>query len=144
MLGQPVQRLLFNKLAEIGMTHDDITSILEEAQAAGSEAAHREMLSRISQAKDKSKALDCCGGAILTLKVDGRSALGKVLGSYEHDQFKISKCDGGYSVHIPYNFEIIPPANGQDMYLWVTAERAAFEVIKRRMAVEGYVREYVD
>jgi hypothetical protein len=40
------------------MTHDEITDILEEARVAGQEAAKREMLHRISQAKDKRQPLD--------------------------------------------------------------------------------------
>jgi hypothetical protein len=125
------------------VTHDEITSILKEAQAAGHAAAKAEMLDRLAKATDKTKVLDGCGGAMTTLEVDGRTALGKLLSSYTHPEFGFRKYDR-FVVHIPFDFEIIPPANGQDMYLWVAAERAACEVIKRRMGVEAYVRTYVD
>jgi len=101
------------------------------------------MLERIERAVDKSKPLDTCGGAILHLDVDGRSKIGKLLSSYEHPDFAIRKRDG-LILHIKYQFEIVPPANPQDMYLRETANEVALEVIERRMGIQGHVRSYVD
>jgi hypothetical protein len=75
--------------------------------------------------------------------VDGRSSLGKSLSTYEHPSFSISKGEG-FNVHIPYDFELRPPANAQDMYLRATADTAALDVIRRRMGIDGYVRTYMD
>lgn len=126
------------------MTHDEITAALEEARAAGTDAATREMHERIRRAKGPKQMLDVCGGAILCLTVDGRSKAGKLLASYSHPEFRIEKGHQSFNVHIPYDFQVVPPANAQDMYLWVAANNAALEVIRRRTGLDGYVQTYVD
>jgi hypothetical protein len=104
----------------------------------------REMHERIRRAKGPTQMLDVCGGAILYLTVDGRSKAGKLLASYSHPEFRIDKGPEGFNVHIAYDFKVVPPANAQDMYLWVAAENAALEVIRNRTGLDGYVRTYVD
>ncbi|WP_152599867.1 hypothetical protein [Noviluteimonas dokdonensis] len=120
-------------------TLETLRSTLERAIKAGSDAAQAEVV-RLA----KIRFTDACGGSLLILDVDGRTAFGRILSAYQQPGVQIRKgYEGGFVLNLPYQFDLVPPVTGQDQAISVAADEAALRVIQQELGIKGYVRPYI-
>jgi hypothetical protein len=120
-------------------TREDFIRIIELAKEKGSEAAKQRYDYLLANKGPKTQLMDVCGGAFIVLKLDGRTKLAHFLLSLDEPQFRISKTTfGGLTL------DILGMAPYQEKTVCEAAERAALNVIKEALNIEGYVKGYID
>lgn len=130
-------------MAQPNLTKESIVETLEKATDIGALAANKKVNELAKKNVPAGKLLDACGGSILTLHVDGRSKVGKLLTQLGCEEIEINKAHGGgYSVILPYDIKIIPPVNGQEQSISYAADSAAAEFINSSLGIETYASSY--
>jgi hypothetical protein len=121
-------------------TREEFYRIIEKAKLAGQKAA-KERYEYLRNHSDSSKPLiDMCGGALLILKVDGRSKLGKFMNHLIKeplDNLSINTYSAGR-----YDLSIKDMAIYQERSVCEAAEKAALSVIEEAIGIEGYISGY--
>lgn len=124
---------------------DAVFSALQDALSAGSLAGNARIAQLAKQTPSPGKILEACGGSTLTLDVDGRTQLGRLLASFDGPNISVRKAHGaGFHVHFPYNFSYIPPVNGQEWSIRHDANLAAAAFIQERLGIRAYALPYMD
>ena len=120
---------------------DELAQIIEEARQEGAAAATMRYKEIYGDAKPGERFWSPCGGGMITLDIDGRSRLGRLLtrASNELPDFSFWRSyNGGYAVHIG-GMHLC-----QEREVDVAASKAALDVLIRELGVIGHVREYYD
>jgi hypothetical protein len=122
-----------------------LQEVIEEARTTGAAAASKECLVRLGEEEPPAdKYFLPCGGAWIILDVDGKSRLGRSLlkhsselkrASIEKD-FKNPKRGLLLTIHDMHS--------RQEMAIDEVAAKAALEIIKDRLDIDGFVDTYID
>ena len=125
------------------LSEESLVACLKRASEAGSTAANEKVKELSKKNVPKGKLLDACGGSTLTLYVDGRTKIGKLLSRLTMTGVRVNKAyGGGYSVRLPYKIKIIPPVTGQERSIYYAADSVAADVIKTSLGIEAYASGY--
>lgn len=121
-------------------TRKEFLQVIEKAKVAGRDAAVSRYNALAAKCKPSNKLLDHCGGALLILDVDGRSAFGRFIRGLIQDPIpnvSISKYRyGGYILQIT---DIAP---FQEQSIREAAQEKALEVIRNSFGIKGRVESY--
>lgn len=122
-------------------TRDEFAMIIENAKVAGRKAAESRYIFLKERSCPNAMALDLCGNAYIILSVDGRSKLGKFLNSIQSSPLlnvSVTKSnrDGGYVLFIN------DMGSYHELSVWIASNKAALEVIKEGLVIDGRLKEY--
>ena len=118
-----------------------VLKALQGAAEAGGTAGRTRFAKLVQHTGEGDSVRDNCGGATIHLRVDGRSALGRVLRQLMRDGppwLIVTRERGrGYCVGFHYGFVC------RERSPMVAAAHAALEVIQQELGVEGWVQDYL-
>jgi hypothetical protein len=120
----------------------EVYKVIDAARRAGREAAKRKYDLLRAESRGGRQLLDVCGGAVLVLKIDGRSRKGKWIRSL------MKTPHAGFSIeHNPafgYVLAIHDMIGHQERSVNEAAQRAALAVVSKGLGVEGHISTFVD
>jgi hypothetical protein len=124
------------------LTREQLQAAIERARAAGRRAAEARYLELTWQLEAPQKLIETCGGAVLVLRVDGRTKAGKLLRSLVQEPIPNASITrrrpGEYLLHI----QGMSRYQGQSVNQ--AAETAALATLKEELGVDAYVKSYLD
>jgi hypothetical protein len=125
-------------------TREEFAAIAERARLAGREAA----LKRYEALSSESNPQNFYGGAYLHLSVDGRSNLGKFLGSLAKNPLPHVRVffyrRYGYNIWIEYYDYNDVKEWSSCLWLAESAARAARQVFEEALGIKIFIRTYSD
>src|SRR5262245_45979418 len=116
-------------------TRQQFASVIERARAEGKRAAEARHLELTWQLRAQEPLLEACGTAMLIVKVDSRSHLGRLLRALVHDPIpgaSVTKLrPARYMLHVQGT------SGHQGESINVAAELAVLTVLKQELGIEG-------
>ncbi|GEM_PF-3320769 len=130
-------------MASEAKSKDQVVAAFHAARAAGAVAGNNRIKELSKLKVPEGKILESFGGSSLHLHVDGRTRLGKLLASLDEPGFSVlTDYGGGFSAHIRYDLNYIPPVSGQEFSIDHDADTAAAKVLEEILGVPVYARAH--
>ena len=125
------------------LSKEEVVRVLRAAAKAGSVAASARVKALMAAQVSAGKNLESFGGSTMTLDVDGRTSLGRLLASLDEPGIRVEKAYGsGQSLHLRYAVTWTEPVCGQEWSIWEDANQAARLVIEDGLGIKVFVMPY--